>query len=170
MNFLNRSGPKYFIFGLVAFFAFEFMNNWSLSSDVYWSVMGLDGRSTAYDYMSSTTETRLRFTNNLCDNGVCLDEVDWRCGFTIDSLEFESENHNDWNDAVESCFTQLARVAPVYTKLDKIRKICGRHYMQFDPLSGETIQKCTKVNGKWGVKIRLFSDEEELISKAKIKK
>jgi hypothetical protein len=163
-----RTNLKYFVIALIVLLLFEL--RYSISSDLYWSVMAMDGENTAYDYLSSTTEKRLNFANTMCDNGVCLHPIDWRCGFTIDSLQFESANHMDWHDAVDSCFGKLTKVVPPHTSLDKVRKICGRFYMQFDPPTGFDEQDCVKSKGNWGVKFRLYLDEEELLSKAKIEK
>ncbi len=171
MSFL-RATLKYLVFVAIIFLLpIELRNGWQFSSGVYWTFVGLDGENTAYDYLSSPIEKKLHFTNGMCDDGVCLHKIDWRCGFTIDSLGFESENFLNWNEAVDRCFGKLANVVPMHTPLDKLRKICGRFYMQFDPdQTGTTEQACAKENGKWGEKISLYSDEEELLAKAKIEK
>jgi hypothetical protein len=166
-----RTTLKFVAVALVILIPVELKNGWQFSSGLYWSFVGLNAENTVYDYLSSPLEKKLHFTNSMCNDGACLHKVDWRCGFTIDSLEFESENFMNWNEAVDSCFGKLAKAAPVYTSLDKLRKICGRHYMQFDPnQTGATQQACSEAEGKWGERITIYSDDEELLAKAKIEK
>lgn len=127
-----------------------------LSSSVYWSVMGLSGRNTAQDYVSASVATEVEFTMRMCRNGVCLTVADWRCGFV---------NGDDWD--VSNCFDRLVRTVPPLTSLDKVRKMCGRLYMQFDPEQFHPTEKECKVEGgTWGVRGTLWSDEQELLQKA----
>jgi hypothetical protein len=57
----------------------------------------------------------------MCDGGVCLNKIDWICGF---------ENNDDL-DKVGDCFTSIVRRVPPWVKLDVIRKFCGVSLAQF---------------------------------------
>jgi len=163
-----KSGALPGLLFLVLLILTDWHIDWRLTSTLYWSVVGLDGSNTAEDYLSASLEKERRFEITMCNDGVCLAKLDWRCGFTINSSNFEHEEYGDWYEAVDDCFGTLVRVVPLYTPLDKVRKICGRHYMQFDPHQGETREQCEAKGGEWGVKKMLWSDEEALLEKAGI--
>jgi hypothetical protein len=131
-------------------------------------VAGLYGRDTAYDFHTASTDKAVHFISTMCNDGVCLANLDWDCGFTIDILEFDSEKYGNWDEAVVDCFYKLLRIVPLYTSLDKVRKICGRHYMQFDPLPELNREECEAEGGKWGIAKPIWSDEEALLREAGI--
>lgn len=154
------------IFPLVAvcavFFALaEWHSGWKISSDVYWRLFGLTGASTAYDYLSAPGGTKFHFYQHLCDDGVCLDRVDWECGFTIASPKFEHPKFLNTREAIQSCFSDVVTKVPVYIWLDEIRKMCGRAYMVFDPESQwMTAEKCKSLGGQWAVKGKAWEREK----------
>ena len=145
----------------IDFFSGSTIYNWLL-----WQGFGLSGNSSAYDYLTSSIAKRVKFSQLMCDDGVCLDPIDWKCGFTVNSPKFQSEQFLDWDEAVNQCFDKMVRVVPVYTELDKVRKICGRRYMQFDPdMSSVSKLDCEAQHGIWGAKIVHWSDEADLLKR-----
>ena len=146
----------------------DWSDGWRGSQFLYWSFAGLTGNDTAYDYLSANVDKQVQFQGVMCNDGVCLTHADWACGFTIDSLSSEySEQYDDWYEAVDDCFDKIVKVVPVYTSLDKVRKICGRFYMQFESAgTPATKDGCRTAGGQWGVRSQLYDDEEDIVRKA----
>ena len=93
-------------------------------TEIYLSVAGLSSNNTVYDYHTASLAAQMYFHAHKCDNGVCLPEKDWHCGYDIntDSREF--------SDCIS---TELVR-APAWEKLGVLLKRCGK---RFEQLTGE---------------------------------
>ena len=157
--------------GLLCFFVFGAPAFWLLDA-VSWRVFGLDGTSSTYSFNSASFHKQRKFLNRACDDGVCLHPTDWACGFTVDSHLFRHERFRDWHEAVIDCIGDVALKVEAWTALDRVRKVCGRHYMTFDPtLVGDTPKSreaCSLAGGKWGEKVIVFTDEDSMLEKAGI--
>ena len=138
-----------------------------LIAEVAWKIFGLSGESTAYDYNVASFNKQSVFDNMMCNDGVCLAQKDWRCGFTIEDLKHS--DYSDWNEAVRDCFAKMVTRVEAWTKLDKIRMICGRHFMQFHPRPSENAEQCKAAGGEWGKSLVIWLDEAELLTRAGIK-
>jgi hypothetical protein len=64
---------------------------------IYYSGRMLSVNNTVYDFKAADIETQLRYKLHMCDNGKCVFDVDWKCGFS-----------NGDASAVEQCL-ELAR-------------------------------------------------------------
>jgi hypothetical protein len=116
-------------------------------ADVWQFLFGLNGENTAYDYLSAPISRAVEFEMTMCNGGVCLNETDWRCGFT---------NNVDLTK-VQACFDDLVRKTPLWVKLDRIRKFCGVSLAQFDGIKDglANSERCAKAGGVWGVRSRV---------------
>jgi hypothetical protein len=142
----------------------EALLDWPVTTTTYWKFFGLSGDNTAYDYLSASKRKRQEFAYRKCNDGVCLSDSDWDCGFTTDTAEYMN-----WDENVDKCFEELVRVVPMHTSLHKVRTICGRRYMQFFPYGvykTGSKEKCEAGKRQWGVKTKLWTDEAELLAKA----
>ena len=130
--------------------------------DWYYSDPQLTGKSTVYDYMTASVNRRIEWGNTMCNNGVCLTEKDWKCGFWPED-HTDATGGKDWGDVVKECFESIAQNAKPHERLHKLRQICGRRYMTFKGASQADISEaeCNKIGGKWGQKSRAWLDEEE---------
>jgi hypothetical protein len=90
-------------------------------ADLSQYLFGLSGDNTAYDYMAAPVDRAVKWLMTMCNNGECLRDVDWHCGF----------DNNDDLEKVEDCFTSLVGQVPPWVKLDQIRKFCGVRLAQF---------------------------------------
>jgi hypothetical protein len=122
---------------------------------LYRSWFGLTGNGTVADFRSASIGDRVYWLEHMCNSGVCLHLIDWRCGFAPKYPEF--------NDRVNACFTSLASRAPLSDTLDKLRLVCGRKYMVFVDQEFSTPAACVKAGGQWGKKLRLYSDENDYV-------
>ena len=43
--------------------------------------------NTAHDFRVASKSARSRWLEKMCDDGVCLDPIDWKCGFSFTSVE-----------------------------------------------------------------------------------
>src|SRR5690348_16583093 len=100
---------------------FTIGNNTS-QADLWQYIFGLSGSNTEYDYMSAPISQQVYWDMHMCDNGNCLYERDWYCGFT----------NNDDDKKFENCFSRLVRTVKPWVKLDILRKYCGVSLAKFD--------------------------------------
>jgi hypothetical protein len=119
--------------------------------ELYYDRFGLDSKSTISDYRLGSWSARLHWLNRMCNNGVCLDPIDWKCGFSFDE--------GGILDGVNSCFIANVMNAPLADTLGKLRLLCGRKYMVFTGTLNASQDECAKAGGQWGVRARMFSDE-----------
>ena len=115
-------------------------------SGVWQFLFGLSGDNTTYDFMAAPDSRSVAFIMKLCDGGVCLNELDWKCGF---------ENNEDDNK-VEDCFWSMIKKVPPWVRLDQVRKFCGVSLAQFAGARGEVNpERCAAAGGKWGTKSKV---------------
>src|SRR5688572_22580748 len=43
--------------------------------------------NTVHDFHVASKSARSRWLEEMCDDGVCLDPIDWKCGFSFTSTE-----------------------------------------------------------------------------------
>lgn len=135
--------------------------------DWYFSKPALTGESTVYEYMTGSIERVVDWDLSMCNNGVCLLDKDWKCGFWPEDYTSVTGDQT-WADAVKKCFDVLVRNAPAYDRIHKLRQICGRRYMTFKGTSDGTSEEiCKAAKGKWGQKTIAWFDEDEEIYKDK---
>jgi len=137
-------------------------SGFNLPLEVYRRWFGLTSASTVAEYRAASEGAQSYWLDHMCNGGVCLHLVDWRCGFSI-APEHPVEHDPDveaFDAKVRKCFTALVAKAPLAEKLEKLRLICGRRHMVF---AGETYsnpKQCAEAGGQWGKKIRVFADED----------
>lgn len=98
----------------------------------------LDARDTASDYRKASVEDSLQFLHRMCNDGACLSERDWACGFA-----------NGDSEQLHECFDRIAQQATPSTKLGKIREFCGNRTMAFRGEVYSTPARCKEAGGKW---------------------
>jgi hypothetical protein len=162
---------KIFVIGLIALACFDLFQGGHLMFEAYWKVFGLSENSTAYDYNSAPTWKARTFEERMCNDGVCLTKQDWACGFSVELSDDESSEdghlYGDWNEAVVDCFWKVARNVEVWTRLDKIRMICGRRFMSTSSSSSDASpEKCKTIGGQWEKRQRVWGDEDEILKRA----
>lgn len=102
--------------GAIGFVVWWFVRD----TDPYLRWLGLNGANTVYEYRTARVKAAVHWTMHMCNNGECLTERDWACGY---------ENGPD--NAVYECFEQLADRVPVWWRLDRLRKECGHRHMTY---------------------------------------
>jgi hypothetical protein len=53
--------------------------------------------------------------------------------------------------------------APLSDPLSKLRLICGRQFMTFVDRTFSSPKECTDAGGRWGERLKVFSDEDDYI-------
>lgn len=91
---------------------------------------------------------------SMCNNGECLDELDWKCGFEIDLFDVQFPDNQikidrGSTDQLHDCFNDVADIAKPWVKLDKIRKFCGKKFARFTG-NNYSPGECKKAGGTWG--------------------
>jgi hypothetical protein len=104
-------------------------------TDPYLASFGLTGNNTLYDYHTARVKTAVYWTMNMCNDGKCLTERDWACGY-----------ENGQYEAVYMCFEEIASSAPVWWRLDRIRKECGHRHMVYMGTYGNP-KRCQELGG-----------------------
>lgn len=108
----------------------------------------LTGESTAYEFNKASIKDAVDWLERQCNDGVCLDSVDWKCGFEI-----------DWYDTTDGDFNKCVidvalRVKP-WTSLNTISKYCGKKNAVFVGASAANPENrkkmCASIGGQWGV-------------------
>jgi hypothetical protein len=130
--------------------------------EMYRTWFGLKADSTVADYRAASDWAKVYWLDKMCDNGVCLHQIDWRCGFSI-STEHPVEHDLDvenFDAGVRLCFTSIVTKAPLAEALGKLRLICGRRYMVFAGELYSTPRECAEAGGQWGKKLSVFTDED----------
>lgn len=103
-------------------------------------IFNLYGDSTVSDFKEVKTEEAVEWMQHMCRDGVCLDKIDWRCGFTV-----------QWQiNEIQDCFHELVFKVEDETELDVLRKYCGKKHAQFSGLR-ESKSECESLGGRWGV-------------------
>ena len=131
---------------------------WILAPEGTWNrladrLFGLTWNDTVADYRSASISKRIYLHEGICEDGECLHKMDWTCGFVTETWRFEHSDFGLFSEALEDCFGRLTKVAPPATKLDVLRKVCGRHYMTFDArAAGSSMDRCDEAGGIWGEK------------------
>ena len=111
-------------------------------------------------YRAASLGDYISYTEHLCRDGSCISPVDWKCGFTTEWQGDEHPEYSDFMEAVGDCFSKMVRVVEADTKLLKVRRICGRHFMTFRPnRTGRSPEDCAEAGGEWGKKAVLWDDE-----------
>jgi len=106
------------------------------------NVFRLDGSDTLQDFKKASVDRQVSFLMKLCHDGVCIEKVAWRCGFSLTGKA--------GSDCVD-CFGEVARSAKPWTKIDAARKWCGHRSMEFTgDLYGDP-EECKALGGEWGV-------------------
>jgi hypothetical protein len=100
----------------------------------------LDQNDTVYDFYTADAETAVDWMMRMCSDGEYLDHKDWACGF---ELEYEDV------EKVQDCFYDVSKEVKPWTKLDKVRKLCGKRHATFTgKLSNK--QDCEEAGDSWG--------------------
>ncbi len=116
------------------------------------TIFGLAGHHTVYEFQTASLEHRVRWSMRMCDDGECLLKEDRACGFTLYDM------HGEALDMVSTCFYAELKRSNAWTRLDSLRKRCGRRYMTFDAnfpaanpdLNSQLSSRCKELVGDWG--------------------
>ncbi len=102
---------------------------------------GLTGSSTVGEYLSSGSEETFDWRMDACCDGVCLNKVDWKCGFT----NGDEETH-------ERCMESLIPSLSPSERLGRVARYCGIRGAKFVGTTDSTPDECESAGGRWGVK------------------
>jgi len=106
----------------------------------------LTGNNTVYDFQKASVETAVDWLTRQCNNGKCLDPIDWTCGF-------EFGDYSDADNSFQNCFDYAVLNAKPWTTLDTVRKYCGKRSAKFVGSStgnpDRKKQLCAKNGGQW---------------------
>lgn len=115
-------------------------------------LFGLNGDNTVYDFMAASSDARIDWMLNMCNDGECLNKIDWRCGF---------DNHDNYDEVVSDCFYKLAPKLEPWVKIDLLRKYCGVGYAKFTGTTGSP-ERCKAKGGTWGQKSKVILPDRSL--------
>lgn len=105
----------------------------NLPMRTYRSWFGLGANSTVAEYRGASETARAYWLDKICNDGRCLDTIDWLCGFAL--IDRTSDDPDAATDAyvtkVTSCFKSLIAISPLRGRISRLRLICGRRYMSF---------------------------------------
>ena len=147
------------ILALIGYASFRIGEN--LYSEYFYDWFGLKSNSTVGEYRTASIAAQKHWLKKMCHSGVCLHQIDWKCGFSISTthpVEFDSESE-DFSARVQSCFSLLTKKAPLADTLEKLRMLCGRRHMVFADKLYSTPEECAQAGGKWGEKLKVYTDE-----------
>jgi hypothetical protein len=142
---------------------------WTYYSDIGEHIP-LTPESAVRDFRAAAKSVRSHWLDKMCANGACLDPVDWKCGYSFTSINPEEDLHTETGREVmyreirivRDCFEKLAATSPLTDRLNKLRLLCGRHFMLFKgERSGYKPDDCVKAGGEWGKKRTVFVDEDK---------
>lgn len=143
-------GQKVYKIGVAFFAIIGLFSVYNFLDDI--GFFGLNGNSTAGEYLEADFEEQLEFElNEQCKDGECLRRVDWDCGFSLNTY-FSNDN-----EPFIDCFYNVVKHVQEWETLDKIGKYCGLRVSKFDPSRQEmgfaNPERCEKFGGRWGVKL-----------------
>ena len=86
----------------------------NLFAEFYYDHFGLNGKSTVADFRAASATTQAHFLKSLCNDGVCLHSIDWKCGFSTSADPYNEFDTGwmDFNEGTRECFISLVRKAP----------------------------------------------------------
>jgi hypothetical protein len=106
----------------------------------------MNGQTTVTEYLESDADARVDWILRMCNDGECLDEIDWDCGLYLELPE------------TQKCVTDILLQVKPYIHLDTLRKYCGKKHSTRVNLQnysyeirnpGESIKRCEANGGKW---------------------
>lgn len=117
-NFINKNKIKL----IIAFIFLILIGYQSYKSDTFLNLFGLSHNDTVYDFFQSSNEQQVHFLINSCNDGKCLTNSHWYCGYNVRNASSLDWN---WNSSYPRCLENEIKNSKSHTKLEDIVLYCG---------------------------------------------